>query len=95
VLKAFYLLRSAIAWSKFRIRQQLDHHKGFQVHNLSVFLELTGESNYVAVRLNRLLHLVRGDSNQGSVYYGLLHYTDDFAPYNYKESAEFRGQNQT
>jgi hypothetical protein len=64
VLKAFYLLRSEIAWSKFRIGQQLDHHKGFQVHNPAVFLELTGGSNYVAVRLNRLLHLVRSYSNQ-------------------------------
>jgi hypothetical protein len=64
VLKAFYLLRSDIAWSKFRIGQQLDHHAGFQDHNLAVFLELTAGSNYVAVRLNRLLHLVRTDSNQ-------------------------------
>ena len=58
------MLRSEIAWSKFRIGQQLDHHKGFQVHNPAVFLELTGGSNYVAVRLNRLLHLVRSYSNQ-------------------------------
>ena len=75
MLKAFYLLRSEIAWSKFRIGQQLDHHAGFQVHNPAVFLELTAGSNYVAVRLNRLLHLVRTDSNQ---MVGLIRFSRDF-----------------